>query len=281
MEFHERIRNAITQNKQKVQLFQWATISSVSSLIYSEYIRRIEKKTFPTMRIDVPPIHSVKELLRTDGNFMDRMSHYFIENMARHPLMEEYSKAPELILFTKDNREVLKCIFDAYIIPNIAPTVCNAISSKFGLRDEKQQTVFQNREIDLFDGMPLDDPHMDYVVQECVLQMMLLLPTLARDVQNPKDQAEIIMKPGDIITINNRNAVAPIHLDPQMIHAGGPILDLISFVSSTTFNEDPNPTGEVNFMEEMWRCNVSSSPYNDVTITRITGESVASPDTEG
>ena len=51
MQIHQLVKNAIMEHKQKIELTQWAIISGISSLIYSEYIRRIKRKEVPVKMI--------------------------------------------------------------------------------------------------------------------------------------------------------------------------------------------------------------------------------------
>lgn len=277
MQFHERIRQAIKGNEKKVELFQWSAISGVSALIYSEYIRRIQRKTFPTPRAEVPTIHSVQEMLNsTNSQLCDMLSRDMIDIMVKHPLMERFGSIPELILFKPDNVEVLKCIFDAYVLPKIGTVVAGSIAKKFNLQNDKQQEIVQNREIDMFDRKPFTAEHIEFIANETVLQLLMLVPSISRDSTNPVDLQHIHLKKNDIITINNINALTPIYLDHRLLCCDNSIMDLIKFVTSTTSSPIVTPPAMDCDNPDHWELSVS--PFNEVLVTTNMTLSVDPPE---
>ena len=44
MQINQLIKDVMKNHKQKIELIQWAIMNGVASLIYSEYIRRIQQK---------------------------------------------------------------------------------------------------------------------------------------------------------------------------------------------------------------------------------------------
>jgi hypothetical protein len=176
MQIHQIMKDAITQHKKKIELTQWAIISGVSSLVYSEYIRRIKQKNTPVRTILVPDIKNVKWFLDPDnGGFVKMLSDHMIDRMVKNEMFMKYSNAPELVLFTEDKLEIMKTIFDMYIIPNVVKSIPETISLKFGLNNPNQQLIRQDRDIDLFDGRFISTEQFDFIIDQTVLQLLLLL----------------------------------------------------------------------------------------------------------
>ena len=270
MQIHQIIKNAITQHKKKVELTQWAIISGVSSLVYSEYIRRIKQKSSPVRAILVPEIRAVQELLSSEGHFMKILSEELIDRMAKHELIQEYIDAPELVLFKDDQTEIMKTLFDLYIIPNIVRRVPETISKKFGLDDPKQQLIRQDRTIDLFERRPIYEEQLQFVVDQTVLQLLLLMPSMKKSIEIPEDNAKIWMTKKEILTIGNENAICPIHFDERIINNQS-VVQLLSFVTATNIGIMENKTVGVQKNGELVEYHISTNMFNQVGITTIEG----------
>lgn len=232
MNIHEIVKDAIKNHKQKIELTQWAIMSSISSLVYSEYLRRIVQKQVPVRILMVPSIKYVHELLNPDNQFMQLLSEKLIDGISKNNTFMKYADAPELVMFREDNIEIMKTIFDLYIIPNISRRIPETISKKFGLDDEKQQTFQENREADLFDRKPLNNDQLNYIIEETVLQLLSLLPTIKKDVEIPENNMSIQVGESDIISIDHENAICAILLNDNVI-TNESVIDLIKFVTST------------------------------------------------
>lgn len=232
MNIHEIIKDAIKNHKQKIELTQWAIMSSISSLVYSEYLRGIVQKQVPVRIIMVPSIKYVHELLNPDNQFMQLLSEKLIDGISKNNTFMKYADAPELIMFQEDNIEIMKTIFDLYIIPNISRRIPETISKKFGLDDEKQQTFQENREADLFDRKPLNDDQLNYIIEETVLHLLTLLPTIRKDIEIPENNMSIQVGEDEIISIDHENAICAILLNDNII-SNEAVIGLIKFVTST------------------------------------------------
>lgn len=232
MNIHEIVKDALKNHKNKIEITQWAMMSSISSLVYSEYLRRIVQKQVPVRIIMVPSIKYVDELLHPDGQFMQLLSEKFIDGISKNDAFMKYANAPELVMFQEENIEIMKTIFDLYIIPNISRRIPETICKKFGLNDEKQQTFRENREADLFDRKPINGDQLDYIIEETVLHLLTLIPTMKKDIEIPENNMSIQVGEDEIISIDHENAICAILLDDNIIENRS-VIDLIKFVTST------------------------------------------------
>lgn len=270
MQIHQMIKNVIGQHKKKIELTQWAIISGVSSLVYSEYIRRIKQKTVPIRAILVPEVRAVQELLDPEGNLMKILSEQLIDRMSEHELIQEYSHAPELVLFKDDQLEILKTLFDLYIIPNIVRKIPETISMKFGLNNPKQQLIRQDRTIDLFNRQPINEEQFQFVVDQTVLQLVLLMPTMKKSIEIPEDNAKIFMTKKEILTIGNENAICPIHINEDIINNKN-VMKLLSFVTNTNISKLENKTIGVEKNGNIVEYIISTNVFNQVGLITLEG----------
>ena len=163
MNIHEIISTAMKDHKNKIEITQWAIISSIASLVFSEYISNIKQKQVPTRKIFVPPIKYVRSLIKPDGYFIKLLEEKLIDGIANNELFKKYNNAPEFVLFNEDNIEVLKTIFDLYIVPNIVRHLPEVIEKKFGLDNDQQQLIIEDSTIDLFCGKPINENQLNYI----------------------------------------------------------------------------------------------------------------------
>lgn len=270
MQIHQIIKNAMSQHKKKIELTQWAIISGVSSLVYSEYIRRIKQKSSPVRAILVPEIRVVQDLLNPEGHFINLLSENLIDRMVSHEMVKEYSIAPELVLFQEENIEVLKTLFDLYIIPNIVKKIPETIALKFGLDNSSQQMVRQDRDIELFERRPITDNQLQFVVDQSILQLLLLIPTMKKTIEIPEDNCKIFMNKNEILTIGNSNAICPIHINESIINNRS-VIELLSFVTATNISKMENKTVGVQKNGHIVEYYVSTNMFNQVGITTFEG----------
>ncbi len=276
MSIHEVVKGAMKEHKSKIELTQWATMSSVASLVYSEYIRRIRQKLKPVHAVFVPSIHTVMEFMDKDGQFMSFMSEKFIDLILEDTLFTKYKDAPEFQMFSGNNVEILKTIMDLYIIPNLSARIPATISKKFGIGTE-QQLIRESPEIDLFERRPIDDIQMMYLTHQFVLQMLALMPTVKKEAELPEENINISLADNEVISISNDNAICTIHFDESII-SNPAVNQLLSFVTNTTFTRIPK--GDIIGMKDdrPITFKVTTGPFNQVAITRF-GE-IAKPQPE-
>ena len=277
MQIHQILKNAMSQHKKKIELIQWDIISGVSSLVYSEYIRRIKQKSSPIRAILVPEIRVVQDLLNADGHFINLLSENLIDNMMNHFMIKESSTAPELVLFQEENIEIMKTIFDLYIIPNIIKNIPETIELKFGLNKPTQQIIRQDRDIVLFERRPISDDQLRFVVDQSVLQLLVLLPTMKKTIEIPEDNCKIFMNKHEILTIGNSNAICPIHFNDSII-SNRSVIELLSFVTDTNISRMENKTTGVSKNGHTVEYYIRSNMFNQVGLT--TFEGIELPTTE-
>lgn len=273
MKIQELLKTVLIEHKHKIEIIQWAIISSVSSLVYSEYIIRIKQKQVPTRAILVPQIKVVESFLGDNSEFISRLSNELIDGMSNHEMLKKYLNAPELILFEPDNIEILKTVFDVYMIPNIVRRIPETISIKFGLNDPSQQLIREERTIDIFpSSIYTMDNMVKYVIDQAVLQLLVLLPTMKKDVELPDTNTSVYLSDKEIFTINHEKAICPIHFSND-IYTNENILNILSFVTDTQFEENDwsvNPLTKGDDHDPITYI-AHSSVFNRLMITRLKG----------
>lgn len=270
MQIHQIIKDAITQHAKKIELIQWAIVSSVSSLVYSEYIRNITQKQVPVRMILVPSMKTLNELLHPNGQFVQLLSEKLIDGINNNKLFQKYAHAPELILFNDENVEILKTIFDLYIAQHISQRIPETIGKKFYLLDGTQQLFRENREADLFNRKPISERQLYYIVEETVLQLLLLLPTMKKDIELPEQNLNIHLTAEDVITIDHENALGPIHFNEAIIE-NKDVIDLLKFVTSTTIRRIDGGETAASKNGMIVNYSIDTNVFNQVVLTKLSG----------
>lgn len=270
MQIHQIIKDTITQHAKKIELIQWAIVSSVSSLVYSEYIKNITQKQVPVRMILVPSMKTLNELLHPNGQFVQLLSEKLIDGINNNKLFQKYAHAPELILFNDENVEILKTIFDLYIAQHISQRIPETIGKKFYLLDGTQQLFRENREADLFNRKPISERQLDYIVEESVLQLLLLLPTMKKDIELPEQNLNIHLTAEDIITIDHENALGPIHFNEAIIE-NKDVIDLLKFVTSTTIRRIDGGETAASKNGMIVNYSIDTNVFNQVVLTKLSG----------
>lgn len=238
MKMNEMIKVFMNEHQTKINLFQWAITSSVSALLYSEYIKNIKQQQVPSRIIWLPQVKTITEILDTNSYFTNLLSESLIDFMTEDLLFKKYANAPELIIFSEDNDniEILKTIFDIHIIPNISRSLSSTITKKFGLLNPDNKLIKESRDIDLFDRQNINDDQFRFVVREAILQLLILLPSINKKDEFPTDNSRILLTEDEIITVNHDNAICPIHFDKEVIR-NKTVMNLLSFVTNTSISE--------------------------------------------
>ena len=239
MNVHQIISDAMKEHKNKIEITQWAVISSIASLIFSEYISNSRQKQKPVHQVLVPSIKYVHELVDPASQFMTLMSEKLIDGVATNERFIKYANAPEFVIFNEENINTLKTIFDLYMIPNIERRLPETIMKKFGLDNEKQQLVFEDNTLDLFKRKPINEEQLDYIIEETVLQLLVLLPSMRKDIQIIENNKSfhLPLKDQFILTINNQSAICAVHYNDHIIKNKS-VIDLLNFVTSTSFGTE-------------------------------------------
>lgn len=262
MQIHQMMKGIINEHKKKIELIQWAIINGISSLLYSEYIRRFKYKTHPVEVVLVPQLRTIHDILNPDGEFIKRISEKLIDEIVKNELFKKHSHAPELILFNGDNLENMKIIFDLYIIPNIIRRIPESIGLKFQLNDQNQRMIRQDRDISLFNKQNINNEQYQFITEQIVLQLLSLLPTMKKSVKIPEDNCTIQMNEDEILVIGNKNAICPIYINKNIINNKS-VINLLSFVTSTSINT-------INSASSLLY-NISTNIFNEVGLITLEG----------
>lgn len=273
MQIQKMMKDMMTDHKQKIEIFQWAVMNGVSSLIYSEFIRRMKQKQVPTQYVMVPKISEVSSILKPDGPFMQKLSDELIDQMIDSELFAriKYTEVPELEIFTEDKLEILKTIFDLYIAQNVYRRIPEVIAKKFQIGSpEARSSIVESSEVSMFDGMEISRYFYNYIVESICSQLVILLPTINKSIRTPEDVKKIQLSKHDILIIEHKNAICPVMFTSEIFDNAG-AMDLLSFVTniSVTKIDENNENQAVMDDGQLMRYVVSSNPFNSVSICNI------------
>lgn len=237
MQIHEIVKNTLTQHKNKIQLIQWSMISGISSLLYPAYLMAMKSKLKPRKLVLVPKIEQVVDLLNPDNDFIKTLSDIYVDRIKNHPLIQQFKDAPELMLFDDDHVEIMKTIYDLYITPNIVKRIPETIAKKFDLSNDKQQVFIEDKSIDYFGGRAtLNDDEFKFIIDETVLQLLILMPTVKKHIEYPEQKKQMFMTDDEILIITNANGICPIMFSKD-IYENKCIMDILSFVTNTNISD--------------------------------------------
>lgn len=266
---HDRIKEGIREHRDEIELIQIGVTSALASLVYSEYIRNFKQVIKPTRKIFVSNINNVINLLDPVGEFGIMLSDRMIKSMANTPLMKEYSNVPELTMFQAENIDILQSIFELYMMPNMGKSIPATIVRKFGLMNDNNQMFQESGDIDLFNRVSPGESHLQFIVDQAVLQILLLAPGVDKRVVDIEVNNNIEFPGSDhaILSVGNDNAISIVHFNSNVCD-NTPIMELLEFVTSTKFTTYDGPRSEDSPLGVMMY-KVTSSPYNQVMITYL------------
>ena len=215
MSIYEMVKETLTNHKEEVQYFQWASMNAMASFIFPEYVCHIKERTVPIHKILVPEMRAITDIVNPESSLVKKMSESLIDDMIKNTTFKGYIyHLNELQLFRENKVEILKCIYDSYIIPNVCKYIPEVISKKFGLDDPNQQLFQENRGVDLFPMDKLAIPNLGYefVRDQTILQLLMMLPSVQKEQVVPESHKGFKVKFDQILTIDNDVALCPIHL---------------------------------------------------------------------
>lgn len=287
MEIHKMVKDTLRDHKKKIELLQWAITSGIATLIYPEYLMRIKQKQTPIRRIFVPSIKSVREILSLDGEFMTCLSEHLIDDindMLNSDEYKDFAVAPEFELFSCHDRvEILKTIFDLYMVPNISTRLPETIAKKFRIGDPKQQLMVEANDIDLFNRKcPISTGQFGFMVEEIVLQLLTLIPTMRKEVELPESNAGIYLTSDEVVTIGNDNGICPIHINRHIMSRDKDTYDSLMFITNTHIQYMDWSENALEKNGEIVTFRMDTGIFNQVAITRFKGiETGNTEDTKG
>lgn len=261
----------IEGNKKAIETFQNAVIMSLSSLIYSEYIKNIKQQRFPIIMTWVPQITTVKELLKPESYLVKLLSESLIDKITERQLFQDYKDSiPELNIFNdeNDNIELLKFTFDYYIMHNAFYNISNTISKKFDLNNPDNNTFRESRDLDLFNRIPITERQLDYIVDETILQWFVMLDSIKKRIDYPSDNTEVFLVEGEILSIDHTNAICPVMINDDIFN-NEEVFPLLSFVTSTTISEHEHSVSYMFKNDKTVFHDVKSNPFNKLTTIEL------------
>lgn len=236
---NDSLKLLLKDYKSQIELMQCSVIGGIASIMYSEYISCIQQKDVPVRRILVPWIRELREYTDINTEFMNKFSDSMLF-ISEEPLMQKYKDEEIFSIFKYDWKDNLDLVLRLYVIPNAARTIPNMISKKFGLDDEKQQLIQENRDIVMFrkEKFTIDDAVV-FALKQTMFNMLFMCPNIKSYRGIIASNKSITWKTTDdtFIAINNSQALCPIFYHKDIINGNIEVLNLINFVTSTAFDE--------------------------------------------
>lgn len=270
MSIHAIMKETMETHKSKIELIQWAVMGSIASLVYSEYIRSFRQKTVPNPYIQVPSLKNVQYFLESNQPMMTSVSEFLFDDMSQQAFFYPYiSRIPELVLFQEKHLEILKTILDLYMIPNIQRRLPEVIAKKFQLDNPDAQTFRESNDLELFQYSCWNTiDHRKYLSDQTILQLLMLCISLPREVEVPEQNISNHLAEQEVLSINNMNAITPIHFTEDIIQ-NKTVIPTLSFVTNTQFSRIDQGHTVACKGDRVCQYQFQTSPFNQVTITRF------------
>lgn len=225
MKITDKMRSFMIEYKNNVEMFQWAVMAAIGSLIFSEYIKCIEVHH----NAHIPSIRSVSGILSPNGKLLNKLRDTFIDDIINNELVKKCN----LDILSEENIDLFKEIFNEYILGNVSSHIPNTISKKFNLESDNKYVV-EDSHIDLFKSIQLDDQMLiDYLVEETTLALISLSGNITKNRSEFSDVKEpITFSSDEFVSITNEFAIAPIYINKKVL-SYDKIADILLSVSLT------------------------------------------------
>ena len=84
---NESTKQFLINNKSSIEMFQWALMNSVASLVYSDYIASIRQKQFPVRKVLVPVIKDLEYIMDPRGELLRDLPEYLLDRICRNRMV--------------------------------------------------------------------------------------------------------------------------------------------------------------------------------------------------
>lgn len=251
----EEMNKYLSEHKDPIGIFQMSLISSVATLIYSEYISRMKQKQLPTRKILVPNMKEVRDYTDLVTPFMEKLADTIISTLKEEPLFDKIKDSYKIL-----DEDMFDSVLRLYILPNVSRVIPNTISKKFGLEDDSIQMIKVDRDIRIFypDKILIDD--MIKVVSNQLIGNLILANNGIRLKIHPVESnisSTFKFDKNSIIGITNSNSISPLIYTKGTFDLNPYFVKLFNFVSSSKFEFNNN---EVN---------MSTGVLNTVTLYEV------------
>lgn len=224
----KEFKEIFKENRKGWQIIQWATMNAFGTLVYSEYISKIQKIEKPVLYFKIAKIRSIRDVLYTDGILFEAVLRLLFDYIKDS---EYFEYLPDFIKNIFNDKSIFNYVMTKYIFENVEYKVPAVICKKFNL--DTEQTLFrEDIGIDLFNRMYNQKYIIDYVLEEFVLQLVMFTHESV-DIRNIEFDPDCKW----LLSINNKNAIAPILLN-ETILKNGSIMELIKFITNTEIEEN-------------------------------------------
>lgn len=260
MNFDVLIQHIMEEHKTEIEALQLSMISGVASVVYAEYIRNFRRQSNSADHIWVPSINNLRHYIGAHGTLTTGLTYTYLNDILSNPLMNKYCKDVRYSNMTNEVKESLNVIFNLYIIPNMTRSIVNSIIKKFSLNDDNPngfQIFKENSDINMFNSQPISDDLYQAIVSETVIQLLLLMKSINKQVCIPATSTDNVIKGDQIFSVANVNGITPIHINMDLIQNKSAI-ELFTFTTNT----------QITICEDS--AIINTSPFNQISITEFT-----------
>lgn len=273
MSLHNEMYAFMRERKDEIGVLTAVASTALHEVMYIDMLAHSVNPVDGIVPKRIPSIKTMNEYLDMEGPLMTAMIEKFIDQFVCHPLVIGCS--PEMkILFHPDKIELTKCVFVAFILPQVQKIITELISESFMLGNTSKDALF------------MEDPHLDMFNGKIGEQMDELMAFIV-------DQAAVVFRSssgehgyhlkGVSVTTNERihmtdksilrvkaltNRGPSVYFtDTVMKHANtSDIIWEAMWVTGTKFT---NMLGHENVAvvgDELVAWNIRTSPYNAVQL---------------
>lgn len=219
------------KNEKECENFQIAVGQAVAVMIYSKYIYMFKKKEEPVPHVLIPTIRSIKDITKSDSEFVKRINDELVDKFINHQLIKRYINQPEFAIFKDENIQLLQIVLKIFSNKN-GFRVDDKIQTKFGLNNNNNY-FREDRNCELFKDNKVQDEYFDFVVDQAVLQYLALFSNQVSSSYTLKGiEIEFTDVSSSLISIDNPLQLFPLFIDSKILN-NEKMMNIIEFITVT------------------------------------------------
>jgi len=263
---YDQIKNVTREKKDQIELLSRSLTSALAGLVYSEFVSCFRRVSLPTPRVLVPQIKTVVDLFEAEGPLVKFLTEKFITDLTSLPLWRACLTKPEIRrdLDIFEEEDIVRIILELSILPQLSKTIPGIIGAKFNQLNTPNLVYQQNPEICLFQRLRLSQPYLDYITQQTLIHMLMILPGIVRDsvdLGNGDNTIYLHADNSNFLAITNIElGIIPIYFNHELVKEVNLATDLVAYVTSTQFSKI-----------SMEKVTFSTSPFNHAAKINLLG----------
>lgn len=224
MLINQLVLRFINENKQSIAFFKNGFDTSVSSLIYSEFLYNI--KQLEPRKMIIPKIDNIRSLFIEDSILINYLINKLPEDILNDKIYDKYKDRKEFKIF--EDKEMIKYIIDIYLVESLRDKIIFDIKDRFDTESEKI-TIIESESKKLFEN-GIQEYHLKYICHQILLDFIYFV-SINKCINLIIDNNEFNVNKNQILSINNEAALAPIYLDENILN--NDFYKVLGFVTST------------------------------------------------